>query len=96
MISTITWFVEGRKNYTGPRINLDNLANGETVGIPGTGIDSYASGTNGHAKDPLPAQDNSRYLDENDLPAGVFGRGELEDQVYDSRKRVNRNRSKRL
>lgn len=96
MISTVTWFVEGRKNYTGPRIDLNNLANGETVGIPVTGVDSYASGTNGYAKDPLPAQGHTRYLDENDLPAGVFGRGELEDQVYDPRNHVNRNRSKRL
>lgn len=97
MISTITWFVEGRKNYTGPRINLDDLAHGETVGMPGTGIDSLdGTATNGYAKDPLTAQGNTRYVNENDLPAGEFGREELGDQGYDSRKQVNHNRSRRL
>ena len=77
--------MDGRRNFTGPRINLDDLANGATVGIPIAGTESRASGTNGYAK----------FADEDDLPVGIFGRGEFEDQVYDPRKRVNHNRPKK-
>ncbi len=33
IISTIQWFVDGRKNYTGPQIDLDALKAGEIVGM---------------------------------------------------------------
>ena len=33
IISTIQWFVDGRKNYTGPQIDIDALAKGEIVGM---------------------------------------------------------------
>ena len=33
IISTIQWFVDGRKNYTGPRIDIDALKAGEIVGM---------------------------------------------------------------
>ena len=88
--------MDGRKNFTGPRINLDDLANGETVGIPIAGADSHASSANVYTRDPTSAQGKAKFMDEDDLPAGIFGRGELEDQVYDPRNRVNRNRLKKL
>jgi len=44
IISTIQWFVDGRKNYTGPKIDIDALKAGEIVGMApedgvGTGMD---------------------------------------------------------
>lgn len=27
------WFVDGKKNFSGPRVNIENLANGEVVGM---------------------------------------------------------------
>jgi hypothetical protein len=33
IISTIQWFVDGRKNYTGPQIDIDALKAGEIVGM---------------------------------------------------------------
>lgn len=32
LVSAFQWFVDGRKNFTGPRINLDDLAHGVTIG----------------------------------------------------------------
>jgi len=45
VISTIQWFVDGRKNFTGPRIDMEVLAAGGTVGmtVEGEGIDSAPS-----------------------------------------------------
>ncbi|SLM34967.1 amino acid permease [Lasallia pustulata] len=96
VISTITWFVDGRRNFTGPRINLDDLANGVTVGILTAGTGSHESGSNGYAKCATSAPGRAKFADEDDLPVGLFGRGELENQVYDPRKRVNHNRPKKL
>lgn len=95
IISTITWFVDGRKNFTGPRINLDDLANGETVSIAIAGSDGQVYSMNGHTENPVPARGNAKFADEDDLPAGIFGRAELEDQVYDPTNRVNRNGPKK-
>ena len=33
IISTIQWFIDGRKNYTGPQIDIDALKAGEIVGM---------------------------------------------------------------
>ena len=33
IISIVQWFVDGKKNFTGPRINIENLQNGEVVGV---------------------------------------------------------------
>jgi len=33
IISVIQWFVDGRKNYTGPQIDVDALQGGEVVGM---------------------------------------------------------------
>ncbi|TVY49114.1 putative amino-acid permease [Lachnellula occidentalis] len=33
IISIIQWFVDGKKNFTGPRINMELLQNGEVVGV---------------------------------------------------------------
>lgn len=41
IISTIQWFIDGRKNYTGPRIDIDALKAGEIVGMaPSEGVDN--------------------------------------------------------
>ena len=33
VISIVQWFVDGKKNFTGPRINVDVLQNGEVQGM---------------------------------------------------------------
>ncbi len=33
IISMIQWFVDGRKNYSGPKLDLDAMKNGEVVGL---------------------------------------------------------------
>jgi choline transport protein len=33
VISVVQWFVDGKKNFTGPRIDIDALQNGEVVGM---------------------------------------------------------------
>jgi hypothetical protein len=32
IVSVFQWFVDGKKNFTGPRISLDDLTHGVTVG----------------------------------------------------------------
>lgn len=36
IVSVIQWFVDGRKNYTGPQIDVDALKSGEVVGMAPT------------------------------------------------------------
>ena len=36
IVSMIQWFVDGRKNYTGPQIDVDALKSGEVVGMAPT------------------------------------------------------------
>jgi len=36
VISIIQWFVDGKKNFTGPRVNIEQLANGEVMGMEPT------------------------------------------------------------
>ncbi|KAF4624483.1 hypothetical protein G7Y89_g13688 [Cudoniella acicularis] len=45
VISIVQWFVDGRKNFTGPRVNIENLANGEVVGMDPVLTSEEASGT---------------------------------------------------
>ncbi|KAH8648277.1 amino acid transporter-like protein [Tricladium varicosporioides] len=33
VVSVVQWFVDGKKNFSGPRVNIENLANGEVVGM---------------------------------------------------------------
>jgi choline transport protein len=33
VISMVQWYVDGKKNFTGPRIDVDALQNGEVVGM---------------------------------------------------------------
>jgi choline transport protein len=41
IISTVQWFVDGRKNFTGPKLDLDAMQSGVVVGMaPGAdGVD---------------------------------------------------------
>ena len=39
IISTIQWFVDGRKNYKGPKLDMDAMQNGEVVGMAGDSTD---------------------------------------------------------
>lgn len=32
IISLLQWFIDGRKNFTGPRVDIDELSHGVTVG----------------------------------------------------------------
>lgn len=34
VVSVVQWYVDGRKNYSGPRLNLDALKSGVVVGMP--------------------------------------------------------------
>ncbi|PVH70722.1 amino acid transporter-like protein [Cadophora sp. DSE1049] len=44
VISIVQWFVDGKKNFTGPRVNLDDLQNGTVVGMdPTTSADQRSS-----------------------------------------------------
>lgn len=36
IVSIIQWFVDGRKNYTGPQLDIDALKKGEIVGMAPT------------------------------------------------------------
>ncbi|KAJ9601875.1 hypothetical protein H2200_013624 [Cladophialophora chaetospira] len=51
IVSTIQWFVDGRKNYTGPQIDIDALKAGEIVGMAPE--DGVQNGTNGTSDDKL-------------------------------------------
>jgi choline transport protein len=33
VVSIVQWFVDGKKNFTGPRINVEALQNGDVVGM---------------------------------------------------------------
>jgi choline transport protein len=33
IVSVIQWFVDGRKNYTGPKLDIEALKKGEIVGM---------------------------------------------------------------
>ena len=45
VVSVIQWFVDGRKNYTGPRLDVEALKKGEIVGM--APVESNAEGENG-------------------------------------------------
>jgi len=43
VVSVFQWFIDGRKNFTGPRVDIDALQNGEVVGMePGYSEDGSA------------------------------------------------------
>ncbi len=42
-MATVQWFVDGRKNFTGPKIDLGALQNGEVVGITAESTNERAS-----------------------------------------------------
>jgi hypothetical protein len=44
MVSVFQWFIDGRKNFTGPRVDIDALQNGEVVGME-PGFSEDGSGT---------------------------------------------------
>ncbi len=46
VISIIQWFVDGRKNYDGPRVNIENLQNGEVLGMNPVLTSEEGSGSN--------------------------------------------------
>lgn len=33
VISIVQWFIDGKKNFTGPKINIEQLANGMVMGM---------------------------------------------------------------
>jgi choline transport protein len=41
IISTVQWFVDGRKNYTGPSIDMKAMQQGEVMGMA---VDSHENG----------------------------------------------------
>lgn len=50
LVSVFQWFIDGRKNFTGPRIDIDALQNGEVVGMePSYSEDGSGAGSTGNA-----------------------------------------------
>jgi hypothetical protein len=47
VISVIQWFVDGKKNYTGPQLDIDALKQGEVVGMAPVESNATANGTGG-------------------------------------------------
>ncbi len=33
LVSVFQWFIDGKRNFTGPRVDIDTLQNGEVVGV---------------------------------------------------------------
>ena len=52
MISIVQWFVDGKKNFTGPRVNLDDLQNGAVVGMDPTMSADQGSSSNMYKDGP--------------------------------------------
>ena len=46
IVSIGQWFVDGRKNFTGPRIDVDALQNGDVVGMDPVLSSEQGSSTN--------------------------------------------------
>jgi choline transport protein len=46
VISMVQWYVDGKKNFTGPRIDVDALQNGEVVGMDP--VSSSEEGSSSH------------------------------------------------
>ena len=44
-MSIVQWFIDGKKHFTGPRIDVDALQNGEVVGMDPR-LGDYGSGEN--------------------------------------------------
>ena len=42
MVSVFQWFIDGKKNFTGPRIDIGALQNGEVVGMEPASEDQSA------------------------------------------------------
>ncbi|PQE30599.1 amino acid permease protein [Rutstroemia sp. NJR-2017a WRK4] len=50
VIAVVQWFVDGKKNFSGPRVDLEGLGEGHVVGIPVEGVDAggaYEEGVQG-------------------------------------------------
>ena len=48
VISVFQWFIDGKKNFTGPRVDIGALQNGEVVGMePGDVENTSGSGSLG-------------------------------------------------
>lgn len=48
IISLLQWVVDGRKNFTGPRVSLDELSQGVTIGqAPLEPVEDYNEETKG-------------------------------------------------
>jgi hypothetical protein len=41
----VQWFVDGKQNFTGPRVDLDAIGEGHVVGIPVEGMDEEGVAT---------------------------------------------------
>lgn len=51
IISVIQWFVDGRKNYKGPQIDVAALAAGEVEGLNPAETHDSAANTGAHPKE---------------------------------------------
>jgi len=60
IISVIQWFVDGRKNYTGPKLDMDAMMNGEVEGL---------DVANSHDSNPNNGVGNNRTKEKDKLPA---------------------------
>ena len=47
----VQWFVDGRKNFTGPRVNIESMVNGEVQGMDPWGEDGGKPSGSSDGKD---------------------------------------------
>jgi choline transport protein len=52
IISTFQWFIDGRKNYSGPKLDVEAMREGEVLGMAveshENGVRGGVAGVNGH------------------------------------------------
>ena len=48
IVSTIQWFVDGRKNFRGPKVDLDARQTGDVMGLA---VDSREDGSSGESSE---------------------------------------------
>jgi choline transport protein len=51
VVSILQWVFDGRKNFTGPRVDIDALQNGEVVGLQPSPSSEDGSGSGSYGDD---------------------------------------------
>jgi choline transport protein len=48
VVATVEWFMNGRKHFKGPQVDIAALKNGEVVGITAEGSNTSSNSQTGH------------------------------------------------